>query len=304
MKLRTLLLCALATAACASRRSAPRPPDPAPVDESPNDDEAASDALPDAGAPDPVGGCASVPRGAVCLPAGLAGLGIDRGEAHFEERPPHAVRVHAFAIDRNEVNARQYLRCVSEGRCAAPSCELPRTHREPARCVAWADAQAYCTWRGGRLPSEVEWERAAAGLLPDHRLYVWGDAVPDGAVVRDETPEGVRALAGGVAEWVLDGGDFYPSLPRVRDAGLDALDASLDASADADDADDAIAYEITDGGLYVLDAYMGPARSRWRVVRGGHAREATALRTTTVRRFRQPTDRLAWVGFRCVYAPE
>lgn len=295
MSARALSLVAMALVACAANRATPRPPDPAPITEEPDFEPVADASV----VPTLDAGCEVVPRGAQCLGEGLAGLGLDRGEGRFEERPPHAVRVHAFAIDRREVSARSYLHCVSERRCAEPACPLNRTSREPARCVSWRDATAYCAWRNGRLPNEVEWERAAAGLLPDHRLYVWGDAAPDGSTPRDVTPEGLHGLAGGVAEWVLDGGDFYLALPRIRDAGMDVgdADASLDATGDVD----APEYERTEAGLYVLDAWQGASRSPWRVVRGGHDGDPIDRRTTTVRRFRLPDDRLPWVGFRCVY---
>jgi sulfatase modifying factor 1 len=57
-----------------------------------------------------------------------------------------------------------------------PGLSAPADH--PVVQVAWADANAFAAWAGGRLPSEAEWECAAAGGLADP-IYPWGDRAPD-----------------------------------------------------------------------------------------------------------------------------
>ena len=87
----------------------------------------------------------------------------------------------------------------------------------PVNCITWYEALAFCIWRGGRLPSEAEWEFAAAGG-DQNRLYPWGDQpvsqaraavdvpalVPAGSLTAGEGRYGQRDLAGNVWEWMLD----------------------------------------------------------------------------------------------------
>jgi formylglycine-generating enzyme required for sulfatase activity len=89
----------------------------------------------------------------------------------------------------------------------------------PINCVSWRLAFAFCAWDGGRLPTEAEWELAAAGK-DENRLYPWGNEAPGSDLVSylhsgNEPAEvgsfptgngrwGHRDLAGNVGEWVLD----------------------------------------------------------------------------------------------------
>ena len=106
---------------------------------------------------------------------------------------------------------------------------------QPRACVTWYEAEAYAHWRGGRLPTEAEWEFAARG--PDALIYPWGnDFDPERCNVIDSRattavgsyPNGVswvgaHDLAGNVMEWVQDWLDvkYYSNSPTADPTGPD-----------------------------------------------------------------------------------
>lgn len=140
--------------------------------------------------------------------------------------------VMAYRISRYPVTNAQYARFLDDN----PTHPVPhrdevwaepynwspqtRTHpkgkdNHPVVLLSWEDARAYCEWAGGRLPNEVEWEKAARG--EDGRVYPWGDEFdPDRANVREggvgsttpvgaypdgASPYGLLDCAGNVWEW-------------------------------------------------------------------------------------------------------
>ncbi len=126
------------------------------------------------------------------------------------------VLVHGFSISRHEITATQWQRCRFAGKCSGPT---QGRGREPVRAVTFAQASAYCTWAGGRLPSEREWERAARFPEEPQAPWPWGKSWIEGCSVLerpdakgpapvgthpcDISPQGVVDMGGNVAEWVV-----------------------------------------------------------------------------------------------------
>ncbi len=237
----------------------------------------------------------------VPVPGGTFEMGSERGAP---EGPIHSVTLSAYAIDRTEVTNAQYAVCVAAGACRQPS---PTTDYlgepyygtdvfadYPVIFVSWQDADAYCRWRGARLPTEAEWEMAARWNPRTGQVttYPWGDqqdpallnfcdagcpldqadrsfddgwtqTAPVGSYPAGASPVGALDMLGNVAEWVADwyDADYYADSPAEDPAGPE------------------------DGTL--------------RVLRGGAwGVPLTAIRATARAGF-EPDLRIAGLGFRC-----
>lgn len=162
-----------------------------------------------------------------------------------EEGPAHTVTLGAFEIDQLPVANGQFAEFLNETgagladdgtryRLADPAAKIAWVHgrylaatgfeRHPVYTETWQGARAYCAWRGARLPTEAEWERAARGI--EGRRYPWGNELPDASRARyafllfdtapvgsypaGATPDGLLDMAGNAWQWTSSLHRPYP----------------------------------------------------------------------------------------------
>lgn len=174
----------------------------------------------------------------VQIPGASYLVGSDRG--NHDERPRRRVKLDPFWIDRHEVTCLQYQRFLQDilkhgHQWCHPNEPRDKDHvpyhtyswalrfswlggrpptgmeDSPVVLVDWFDAWAYANWAGKRLPTENEWEVAAAGQ--GDREYPWGNTfhpeacntgdhpVRVGQFPEGASPWGCLDMAGNVAEW-------------------------------------------------------------------------------------------------------
>jgi formylglycine-generating enzyme required for sulfatase activity len=159
----------------------------------------------------------------VLIPAGPFVRGYNGGG--FDEKPEGRVTLDTYWIDRFEVTYQDYLAFVSATGHRKPISRYVKQFEklsgpsQPAVYVSWGDADAYCRYRGGRLPTEAEWEKAARGR--EGLLWPWGNqnqpgwantgnpdafefTAPVGSFTHDRSPFGIFDMEGNAMEWVAD----------------------------------------------------------------------------------------------------
>lgn len=166
------------------------------------------------------------------------------------EEPQHEVRLTVgYWIDKYEVtndafqaftrdsgyyrlqywsqNGKLWLATKSAANLPVTTGNEVSTH--PRVNITWYEAEAYAAWRGGRLPTEAEWEFAARG--PASLVYPWGNTfetlnanlidknslTPVGSYPNGASWVGVHDLAGNAMEWVQDWLDVDYYKQKVRD---------------------------------------------------------------------------------------
>jgi formylglycine-generating enzyme required for sulfatase activity len=214
-----------------------------------------------------------------------------RPEQFVDEQPRHSVYVSAFRIDRAEVSVGDYQRCVQHGVCA-PARVADNDARlgqpeQPVAGVTFAEAQRYCAWLGGRLPTEAEWERAARGN--SRRRFPWGQQW--NSRVANHGPVGPKPSAD-------DGYDYAAPVTSFADGK--SVYGLINMAGNA--------WELT-ADRYARDYYgksepvdpQGSSEGDEIVMRGGSWRSPAYALRVTQRGTIKLDDSRPDVGFRCAY---
>lgn len=147
----------------------------------------------------------------------------------------------AYWFDQTEVTVAMYKQCAEDGVCdlngvtEEHAIKTTRYYEQekhlnfPAVGVTWDEANSYCQWTGGRLPTEAEWEKAGRG--PNGNIYPWGNTYQSGQTIDGNFIErlydvkkfnGNRSyydaydMSGNAMEWIADEIPEYSSKYRIK----------------------------------------------------------------------------------------
>ena len=194
----------------------------------------------------------------ISIPAGDFDMGTPdsyTASHNPDEHPQHSVTLSAYSIGKYEVTRGQYRAFMTATSRAAPAYwdavqdwgtgAFTQTDDHPVVGVTYYDAEAFCTWASGHLPTEAQWERAARWTGSYSNVYPWGDAwgdemcnnyydsnsagggyekfqtAPVGSYSSYPSPSGCQDMAGNVCEWCQDwyGSTYYSTSPSSDPQG-------------------------------------------------------------------------------------
>ena len=238
----------------------------------------------------------------VHIPAGEFQMGSNEITAAM---PRHTVHLDAFYIDAYEVTNAQFKAFIDANpewrKNNIPSeyhngnylklwagNDYPRgKSNHPVVYVSWYAAMAYAKWKGKRLPTEAEWEKAARGGMTGRR-YVWGNSRHPG-----------KANYGYYGKHTRPVGSYLPNGYGLHDMGGNVWELCLDQY-------DRNFYsrspkENPVAGVPDIEALMGDFTSvkTIRVSRGGSWNTRSSPAQAASRGNDKPTNTNSWLGFRC-----
>lgn len=164
------------------------------------------------------------------IPEGLFILGgSDTHALHFipaerDGRAGNRIDVAGFFIDQHEVTVGQYIRYLEETRQKIPEEMLAQARNLPLTHMTYREAETYCAWTGKRLPTELEWEKAARGtqiMTTSDETYTTSQSFPISEIkaselcvtsdtggmpieinkLKDRNEFGLIGMCGNAAEW-------------------------------------------------------------------------------------------------------
>jgi formylglycine-generating enzyme required for sulfatase activity len=204
----------------------------------------------------------------IYIPAGSFDMGTPDGYTASngdDEHPQHSVTLSGYYIGKYEVTRGEYRAFMNAGgyttesywstdgwswkvshsrtepyywaesqNWGSPPGAFTQTDKHPVVGVSYYEAEAYCNWAGGHLPTEAQWERAARWTGTHANVYPWGDTwdaekcnnwddslypgwqtTPVGSYSSYGSPSGCQDMAGNVWEWCKDWylSNYYSTSP-------------------------------------------------------------------------------------------
>ncbi|PZR26441.1 MAG: hypothetical protein DI535_14315 [Citrobacter freundii] len=147
-----------------------------------------------------------------------------------------------FYLSNTEVTVRQYKEFCKHTKIDFPSQPFPQLDNNPIVNVSWDEAQAFCRWRNGRLPSDEEWTYAASAGLDDKysggnnagKVAVYGGLKKFKSVGR-KCPNalGIYDMSGNVAEWTATSMDSSNQFKIVKGGSYKDATAAMQVSVDS-----------------------------------------------------------------------
>ncbi len=229
------------------------------------------------------------------IPAGSFQMGSENGD--IDAKPVHIVYLDDFYMDQYEVTNKLYNACVYVGVCAEQDTfgtnNDPRFTQYPVEHVTWHNAQTFCEWRGARLPTEAEWEKAARGGL-EGMDYPWGNELPICEVGAMNGAQSGECPSKSGWDEAIRVGSYAPNGYGLYDMAGNVWEWVADL------------YEYFYYGRSPDENPLGPEDGSQGIVRGGSFAGDVYL-ITHLRVFMRnpliPTTSINDVGFRCAYSP-